>query len=59
MNTTPAHTKAEPEASEEERRILRERDATFEKDNEAASSEREALAAIRKRLKTVNPPAPR
>jgi hypothetical protein len=50
-----APIRPEETVDEETKRILLERDATFEKDKETAVDAREAIADIRRRLKTLQP----
>jgi hypothetical protein len=51
-STTPIRSGTEPEIDEETRRILAERDATFDQDKLTAVDAREAIAEIRRKLKT-------
>ena len=53
--STPTRPETEPEVSEETKRILAERDLTFEDDRKTAVPAREALAAIRKSLQHTAP----
>jgi hypothetical protein len=54
-STTPIRSGAEPEIDEETRRILAERDATFEQDKQTAVDAREAMAEIRRKLRSAQP----
>jgi hypothetical protein len=53
MSITPI--RPEKDLDDETKRILEERDATFEEDRKTAVDAREAIANIRRRLKTLQP----
>jgi hypothetical protein len=48
-------TRPEDTVDEETKRILKERDATFEEDRKTAIDAREAIASIRRNLQTMTP----
>jgi len=51
MSSTPPRTGAEPEITEEERAIIRERMTTYEQDKLNTVDAREAIAEMRRDLK--------
>jgi hypothetical protein len=52
MSTTPSRPGTEPQVTEEEKELILERLATFEKDRKSAVDAHEALAKIRRTLKS-------
>jgi hypothetical protein len=55
MSSVPTRPSTEPEVTEEEKRIILERLATYEEDKKSAVDAREALAEIRSTLKSPAP----
>jgi len=55
MSTTPLRPSEPEKLDPETERILAERDETFEDDRKTAVDAREALAEIRRKLKTPQP----